>query len=126
MLVGTDLVAVSHVREAVDAFASRYLDRVYTPRELADCRLPGGGHDPARLAARFAAKEATLKALRAGDAAIPWTAVEVAGLPDGAPSLRLRGAAAALATSAGAGPLAVSLAHEGEFATAVVVAGGVA
>ena len=124
MRVGTDLVAVADVRASVARFADRYLERVYTPDELRDCRLPDGGHDAERLAGRFAAKEAALKALRAGDAAIPWTAVEVARHPDGAPRMRLSGTAAALADRDGLGELAVSLAHEGGFATAVVVAGG--
>lgn len=121
MRIGTDLVAVGDVRAAIENFASKYLDRVYTAREQADCRLPDGGHDAARLAARFAAKEATLKALRAGDAAVPWTSVEVRRLPDGAPELFVTGAAADLAERTGAGELAVSLSHEAGLATAVVV-----
>jgi holo-[acyl-carrier protein] synthase len=119
--IGTDLVAVPDVQAAIESFASRYLDRVYTPAEQADCRTPDGAPDAARLAARFAAKEAALKALRAGDAAVPWTAVEVRRLPDGAPELHVTGAAAALAERAGASELAVSLSHEAGLATAVVV-----
>jgi holo-[acyl-carrier protein] synthase len=122
MRVGTDLVVVADVRASVARFARRYLERVYTPGELRDCSLADGGHDAERLAARFAAKEAALKALRAGDAAIPWTAVEVARDADGAPRLQLSGAAAAIADRDGVGELAVSLAHDGGLATAVVVA----
>ena len=122
MRVGTDLVVVADVRASVASFAGKYLERVYTPDELRECSLPGGGHDAERLAARFAAKEATLKALRTGDAAVPWTDVEVARHPDGSPRLRLSGAAAAIAEHDGVGELAVSLAHDGGLATAVVVA----
>jgi holo-[acyl-carrier protein] synthase len=115
--VGIDLVDVTGVREALDAHGDAYLRRVYTPAEVADA-----AGDPQRLAARFAAKEATLKALRAGDRAIPLTSIEVRRLDDGAPELRLRGAAAALATATGVVALSVSLTHEGESAAAVVFA----
>src|ERR1700712_1899122 len=122
MRVGTDLVVVADVRASVARFARRYLERVYTPGELRDCSLADGGHDAERLAARFAAKEAALKALRARDAAIPWTAVEVIRTPGGAPELALHGAAEALAREAGIEELAVSLTHEHEYASAVVIA----
>jgi holo-[acyl-carrier protein] synthase len=109
------------VAEAVAEHGERYLRRTYTEREIADC---GGvdAPDALRLAARFAAKEAALKALRAGDAAVPWPSVEVVRGPGGAPELRLHGAAAALAREAGIGDLAVSLTHEHEYASAVVAA----
>jgi holo-[acyl-carrier protein] synthase len=119
--VGIDLVGVRTVREALAEHGERYLRRVYTDGEIADC---GGLEqpDPLRLAARFAAKEAALKALRVGDAAVPWTAIEVVRGAGGAPELALHGAAAELAARAGIGELAVSLTHEGEHAAAVVVA----
>ena len=120
--VGTDLVAVADVQASIDAFDARYLDRVFTRAELADCALPGGDHDTARLAARVAAKEAVFKALRPADDALPWTSVEVHRGPGGAPELRLSGLAGELAERAGIDLLSVSLAHEGGLATAVVVA----
>jgi holo-[acyl-carrier protein] synthase len=118
--VGIDLVGVRTVREAMAEHGARYLRRVFTDGEIADC---GGLEQPdaLRLAARFAAKEAALKALRAGDAAVPWTAVEVVRGPDGAPELALHGTAAELAARAGLGELAVSLTHEDGHAAAVVV-----
>jgi holo-[acyl-carrier protein] synthase len=119
--VGIDLVRVSTVADAVAEHGERYLRRVYTDGELADCG-GAGAPDLLRLAARFAAKEAALKALRAGDAAVPWTAVEVVRTADGAPELALHGAAEALARAAGIAELAVSLTHEPEYASAVVVA----
>jgi holo-[acyl-carrier protein] synthase len=121
MRVGTDLVRVATVRDAIAAHGERYLQRVFTPREVEDCRM-AGVVDPQRLAARFAAKEATLKALRAGDAAIPWPAVEVLRDPTGFPALALHGAAADLAARQGIAQLEVSLTHEEEYAAAVVVA----
>lgn len=115
-------MAVADVQKSVAAFATRYLERVFTPGELADCALPGGGHDLARLAARVAAKEAAFKALRPQDDALPWRSVEVRHGPGGAPELHLSGLAGDLAERAGIETLAVSLAHEGSLASAVVVA----
>jgi len=114
--VGIDLVAVDTVREALDTHGDAYLRRVYTEREAADC-----AGNPLRLAARFAAKEATLKALRAGEAAVPLTDIEVRRAPSGAPSLALRGAAEALAADAGVLGAEVTLTHERAYAAAVVL-----
>jgi len=119
--VGIDTVAVAAVREALAAHGDRYLERVYTAREIADC-AGAEGPDPERLAARFAAKEAALKALRAGDGGVPWSAVEVRREPGGHTEMALSGPAAALAERAGISGLAVSLTHEAGLASAVVVA----
>lgn len=113
--VGIDTVEVASVEAALAAHGERYLRRVYTEREVADC-----AGDSERLAARFAAKEATFKALRASAGGVPWTAVEVRRDPAGHPELKLHGAAAALAE--GFEALAVSLTHEAGLASAVVVA----
>ncbi len=120
--VGIDLTAAADVSESLAIFADRYLARVYTESEQQDCRGPDG-YDAQRLAARFAAKEATVKVLRPGrDVAIPWRSIEVRRAPDGAPELRLSGAASALAVEAGLEGFQVSLTHERGMAAAVVVA----
>ncbi len=68
--VGVDVVAVSDVAESVDRFGDRYLDRIFTPHEVAYCRSEHGsgrgtqGYSAESLAARFAAKEAVVKVLR--------------------------------------------------------------
>jgi holo-[acyl-carrier protein] synthase len=115
--VGIDLVKAATVREALADHGERYLRRVYTDGEIAQC-----DGDPLRLAARFAAKEAAMKVLRpaAGDA-VPWAAIEVVRGPDGVPAVTLHGAAATLARAAGLSDFAVSLTHEDEYAAAVVV-----
>jgi N-acetylglucosaminyldiphosphoundecaprenol N-acetyl-beta-D-mannosaminyltransferase len=100
---------------------------VYTAREIADCRGADGSAAPAifaaRLAARFAAKEATLKVLRPGPGvAIDPRAIEVVRGEGGAPEIVLHGAAARAARAAGIAGMSVSLSHEGDIATAVVVA----
>jgi len=119
--VGTDLCSVEDVARSVATFGDRYLHRVYTDDELEYC-----GRDPARsaerLAARFAAKEATLKVLRPLDARPEWRSIEVRRDPAGWCELSLTGSAATLAREAGIASLAVSLSHEGGLANAVVVA----
>lgn len=119
--VGTDLVSVEAVRDSIRAHRSRYLERVYTERELSDCRTETG-FDPERLAARFAAKEAALKVLRPADEAVAWRSIEVRRAPAGWVELGLTGAAAALAADAGVSALALSISHERGLASAVVVA----
>ncbi len=116
--VGIDLTSVAAVRDALAAHGARYLARVYTTREQVDC-----GGDPARLAARFAAKEATIKVLRPGQRTpLPWVDIEVIREADGHVELVLAGRAAAQAVAAGLGDFAVSLTHEGDRACAVVIA----
>ncbi len=119
---GIDLVEIRSVRESIGRFGTEYLERVYTPDEVADSSGESGP-DPARLAARFAAKEATLKVLRpAPDEAVPWRSIEVVRASGGWVELELHDAAAALAEAAGLTELAVSLTHECDYASAVVVA----
>jgi holo-[acyl-carrier protein] synthase len=115
--VGIDTVAVASIRDAIAAHGDRYLQRVYTARELRDC-----DGDAERLAARFAAKEAAVKALRAGQGGLPWTAIEVRRDPSGFVELELTGEAARLAADQGVAETAVSLTHEAGSASAVVVA----
>jgi holo-[acyl-carrier protein] synthase len=115
--IGIDLVAVGQIEGSVACQGDRYLERVYTARELADSR-----RDPSRLAARFAAKEATMKALGRADEGIGWRSIEVLRDPAGQTSIQLSGAAAELADRRGITSLAVSLTHQRRHAAAVVVA----
>jgi len=121
--VGIDLVRVSRIAESLAQFGDRFLRRVFTDDEIAYASAaPALTHE--RLAARFAAKEATIKALAApgDDVAWPWRDIEVHRTASGACEIRLHGAAADHARRAGAASLAVSLSHEGDYATAVVLA----
>ncbi|HVU03817.1 MAG TPA: holo-ACP synthase [Polyangiaceae bacterium] len=120
--VGTDLVEVADVRAAIAAFGSRYLDRVYTEREQADCRKVAV--DPApHLAARFAAKEAFLKVLRPSrEDALPLRDIETRRSPGGWCELELHGRAKAAAERAGLSGFRMSLSNEANYATALVVA----
>jgi holo-[acyl-carrier protein] synthase len=119
--VGIDLVKANTVAEALAEHGEHYLQRVYTAAEIAQCDGPDGAPDPLRLAARFAAKEAAMKVLRPGDAAVPWPAIEVVRDAGGVPVLTLHGPAAELADAAGLTAFALSLTHEDAYAAAVVV-----
>jgi holo-[acyl-carrier protein] synthase len=123
--VGIDLVEVAEVAASVGAFGDRYLERIYAPAELAYCRR--AAVDPApHLAARFAAKEATVKVLRpsAADEGIDWRSIEVVRTPDGDGwcQIALTGAAARLAARQALTDFQVSLSHAAHYAVAVVVA----
>jgi holo-[acyl-carrier protein] synthase len=119
--VGADLAGVQQVADSVARFGDRYLRRVYTEHEIACCPgLPSVA--AAGLAARFAAKEATLKVLRPVDYQPDWRSIEVQRHAAGWCAISLSGHAAALADRAGIAELAVSLSHEGGMAAAVVVA----
>lgn len=119
--IGTDLCSVDAIEAAVERFGDRYLSRVYTDAEIDYCT--SGASWAQHLAARFAAKEATIKVLRPAGWWLDWRSIEVHREPEGWCELRLSGEAESMAASAGIVSLAVSLSHEGQLATAVVVAG---
>ncbi len=116
-------MSVATVVESIRDHGERYLKRIYTDAELHDCQ-GAEGPTPERLAARFAAKEATLKVLRPAAEAIPWRDIEVVRHPSGWVELKLGGRAAVSAATQGLGDFALSMSHEAGYATAVVAAGG--
>lgn len=118
---GVDVTSVEEVARSIEVFGQRYLSRVFTPAEIESCR---GERSPraASLAARFAAKEATIKVLAPEDEATDLRTIEVRRRPSGACEIHLSGSAARLAERAGLGPFAVSLSHEGNVAVAIVLA----
>src|SRR5438132_536417 len=120
VLLGTDLVDVRDVEDALRTFGDRYLARVYTPAEIAYA-MAAPPETARRLAGRFAVKEATIKALRASDVGVDPRSIEVTKAPDGACGIALSGAAAFAARRAGARSFAVSISHTGSLAVAVVV-----
>jgi holo-[acyl-carrier protein] synthase len=121
--VGVDLASVSAVSASLMRFGPRYTDRLFTAQELRDSEGTLSALSSS-LAARFAAKEATLKALRVSDDIPGWTEIEVRRNPGGWCSLQLSGRAAVLAQQAGLDQWSVALAHEADMAAAVVVATG--
>lgn len=123
--VGVDLVHVGEVRAALKEYGERYLARCFTAGEIAECVRPGG-ISAEGLAARFAAKEAALKALEPieGDGPVPdFRAIEVRSGRSGAWAVLLGGAAATLAARRGVEELSCSVAGAGDYAAAIVFAG---
>lgn len=119
--IGTDLMRVDDVSESIRRFGANYLHRVYTEMELDYC-FGSSAEMPRRLAARFAAKEATLKVLRPYQHWLDWRDIEVLKAPGGWCELRLHRGASDLAQQCGLDSICVSLSHESEYAVAVVAA----
>jgi holo-[acyl-carrier protein] synthase len=121
--IGVDVVHIPRIRGAIERWQDRFLGRVFTPEELAYARRR---RDPAEhLAVRFAAKEATLKALGTGLAmGARWREVEVRRARGEPPRMALSGRTAALGAARGARVLHVSLTHDGDYAVAQVLAEG--
>jgi len=121
--LGIDLVAVSRIEEAARRHGERFLKRLFTASEVAYCaRHP----EPARhWAARFAAKEAGMKALGTGwSGGVTFKSIEVVNLPSGQPTLVLHGASAERAQAMGVTTALVTITHDGGFAMACVVLDG--
>ncbi len=118
--VGTDIVSVGRITTLLDRSGSAFLDRWFTPAEITYCRSKAV---PSRhLAARFAAKEAVLKALPTRwRGPLPWRSIEVVLDDHGAPGIRLSGGIAAAAAEAGIRDVEVSLSHCDEYATATAL-----
>ncbi|HEY0278570.1 MAG TPA: holo-ACP synthase [Solirubrobacterales bacterium] len=120
--VGIDIVSVDTVADSLrSTHREHYLRRVYTESEIEDSRGPSGRVDPERLAARFAAKEAAIKALPGAGEGVRLTQIEVVRDATGSVSLGLSGRAAELFAESGCSEIALSLSHEGGFAAATVV-----
>jgi holo-[acyl-carrier protein] synthase len=113
---GVDIIEISRVSQVLDKYGERFLSRIYTPGEIDYCR----GRAP-NLAARFAAKEATMKALGTGVRGVGWKDIEVVRHESGAPSVKLDGRARARAERLGVQEISLSLSHSQEYAVAFVV-----
>lgn len=118
--IGTDLIELDRVRKAADAHGEEFAERIFTPGELAYCRRLS---DPVPcLAARFAAKEAAVKALGTGvSGGVSWRDVEVTRSDSGAPGIVFNGRAAEIAADLGVKTVHLSLSHARDYAAAFVV-----
>ncbi|HEX8198376.1 MAG TPA: holo-ACP synthase [Pyrinomonadaceae bacterium] len=118
--IGIDIVEVYRIRQTIER-TPRFVVRVFTEQERAYCE--GKGVVAAQhYAARFAAKEAALKALRTGwRGAVGWQDIEVIGDENGAPRLEIRGGAKQIFDSLGATRAHLSLSHTTEHAIAQVI-----
>jgi holo-[acyl-carrier protein] synthase len=112
--LGLDIIRVDRIREALERFGERFVERVLTP---AEARYVRGR--PETFAGRWAAKEAVSKVLGLGVRGIGWRDIEIERLPTGQPAVRLHGRAAARADQLGLDRVAVSITHEREYALAI-------
>jgi holo-[acyl-carrier protein] synthase len=119
--VGTDLMETKRIEVSIDRYGDRFLERVFTPEEIAYC-LRKKKNAAESFAARFAAKEAGAKALGTGiSRGVTWKELEVRREASGRPTLHLSGRAAELAEAMGVRRMQLSLTHSRELAMAVVV-----
>ncbi len=122
MIVGTgvDLCEVHRIREAIERHGRRIIERIYTEREIAYAESKANKFE--RYAARFAAKEAGMKALGTGwRGGIAWRDFEVTNLKSGRPTLALHGKAAEIAEKLGVKNIALSMTHTSVQAMAQVI-----
>jgi len=119
--VGIDVVLISHIEESLRRFGNRFVRRLFTENEAAYA-MQSHELGPQRLAARFAAKEAAIKAFGWSEASIDWRDIEVVRADSGACRLQLHGRAAQLLAAWGSTQIALSLSHDGNYAVAVVTA----
>ena len=122
MILGTgiDLAEVPRIRTSVERFGDRFLARIYTPLERAYVERKANRYE--RFAARFAAKEAGMKALGTGwRHGVTWHDFEVTNLPSGRPTLRLHGRAKEIADHLGVRNISLSLTHTAENGMAFVI-----
>lgn len=122
MIVGSgiDIAEVPRIRQAIERFGDRFLRRIFTEGEIRYCDSKANRVE--RYAARFAAKEAAMKALGTGwNHGVRWRDCEVARMPGGRPTMKFHGRAAEFAAKLGAKNTAISLSHTAEQAIAQVI-----
>jgi holo-[acyl-carrier protein] synthase len=120
---GIDLAEVARIREAVEKYGTRFLERVFTPGEIAYVETKANRFE--RYAARFAAKEAGMKAIGTGwRGGVRWQDFEVRNRRSGRPELLLHGVAAEVARRMGVERIHLSLTHTETMAQAFVILEG--
>ena len=122
MIVGTgvDLAEVPRIRAAIGRFGARFTERIFTPAEIAYVERKANRYE--RYAARFAAKEAGMKAIGTGwRHGVRWQDFEVTNLHSGKPTLRFHGVAGQVAARLGVRNVSLSITHTLELALAHVI-----
>jgi holo-[acyl-carrier protein] synthase len=118
--MGIDLAEVPRIREAIERHGRRFIERIYTPGEIAYVESKANRFE--RYAARFAAKEAGMKAIGTGwRRGVRWQDFEVANLPSGKPTLVLHGVAARFAERLAVSNIALSITHTAQQGVAIVI-----
>jgi holo-[acyl-carrier protein] synthase len=117
---GVDLAEVPRIQASIGRFGQKFIRRIFTPAEIAYVERKANRYE--RYAARFAAKEAGMKAIGTGwRRGVTWQDFEVANLPSGKPTLLLHGAAARFALKLGVKNISLSLTHTAELGMAHVI-----
>jgi holo-[acyl-carrier protein] synthase len=117
---GVDLVEVGRIHASIERFGAKFIDRIYTPAEIVYVEQKANRFE--RYAARFAAKEAGMKAIGTGwRMGVRWQDFEVANQRSGRPVLRLHGVAAQIADCLGVRRVSLSLTHTSELGMAHVI-----
>jgi len=118
--LGVDIAEVERIEAAIGRHGQPFLKRVFTPNEIEYCERFKNKFE--RYAGRFAAKEATMKALGTGwGRGVRWVDIEVAREPGGRPTIRLAGEAARIAGGLGVKRISVSITHTEAEALAQVI-----
>jgi holo-[acyl-carrier protein] synthase len=118
--LGLDIAEIDRIEAAITRHGAPFLERLFTPSEVAYCEKHEGRYE--RYAARFAAKEAAMKALGTGwSNGVRWRDIEVTHEPGGRPTLRLEGVAAEIAKRMGVKNISLSITHSGNLALAEVI-----
>ena len=118
--LGVDISEVDRIREAMERHGQRFLERVFTAAEIAYCNRHRNRAE--RFAGRFAAKEATMKALGTGwSNGVRWVDIEVTRLPSGQPTVTLHGVARQIGERLGMRRASLSITHSGNTAFAEVI-----
>jgi len=121
--LGIDIAEVDRIREAIERHGQRFTERIYTATEIAYVERKANRYE--RYAARFAAKEAAMKAIGTGwKRGVRWQDFEVTNLPSGRPTLQFHGVAAQIANELGVRNVALSLTHTAREGMAMVILEG--
>ncbi|MBZ0188508.1 MAG: holo-ACP synthase [Candidatus Obscuribacterales bacterium] len=121
--IGTDICSIARIEKVYNRFGDKFFKKILTEDETVYV-LSARHHMLSRLAVRFAAKEATVKALGTGFRSISFKEVEVCRKASGEPSIKLHGRALERAAKLGLTRFEVSLSHETDYAVAFVIAYG--
>jgi len=125
MIIGTgiDIAEVTRIAQAIERFGRRFKERVFTAHEIQYCESKANKTE--RYAARFAAKEAGMKALGTGwSRGVTWRDVEVRRLPGGRPTVAFHGQAGEIFAKLGGVRTHLSITHTEETAMAFVIVEG--
>ena len=118
--LGLDIAEIDRIEAAIKRHGAPFLERLFTPAEVSYCEQHKNRFE--RYAARFAAKEAAMKALGTGwSRGVRWRDIEVAREPSGKPTLRLAGVALEIAAGLGVKNISLSITHSGNLALAHVI-----